>query len=50
MKKVTNKNIDDLIDAWHDSHSPLALHEWLGLTWEQFKYWVENKVLPRKVC
>jgi hypothetical protein len=46
--RLTNENIDDLIDAWHESDGSQALHEFLGLTWEEFKYWVENKSLPEK--
>jgi hypothetical protein len=32
----------DEIDAWHDSHTTLSLHEYLGLTWEQYKKLAER--------
>jgi hypothetical protein len=44
--KATNENIDKLISEWHYSLSPMALHQWLGLTLEQFQYWVKHKTLP----
>jgi hypothetical protein len=33
-------NIDDQIDEWHDGDSPLPLHEYLGMTKEEFYYWI----------
>lgn len=29
--------INDLVDEWHTSDSELPLHEYLGLTWEDYK-------------
>jgi hypothetical protein len=38
--------IDDYIDAWHDSDSDLELHEYLGMTWEEYSAWaVKPKLL-----
>jgi len=33
--------IDDYIDEWHDSDSTndLELHEFLGMTWEEYSLW-----------
>ena len=33
--------IDDYIDAWHDSDSDteIELHEYLGMTWEEYSSW-----------
>ncbi len=33
--------IDDYIDEWHDSNSDidLELHEFLGMTWEEYSLW-----------
>jgi len=33
--------IDDYIDAWHDSDSDseLELHEYLGMTWKEYSIW-----------
>jgi hypothetical protein len=44
--KATKENIDDLIDEWHESNSELPLHEYLGLTWEQYKHWIKSDELP----
>jgi len=36
-------SIDDLpdhIDRWHDGDSELELHEYLGLTWEEYSEWI----------
>ncbi len=42
--------IDDYIDAWHDSDSDteLELHEYLGMTWKEYSLWaVKPKRLAR---
>ena len=44
--KVTKENIHDLIEQWHESDSKQELHEFLGLTFEQYKRWVETDELP----
>ncbi|PZU96024.1 MAG: hypothetical protein DCE90_11395 [Pseudanabaena sp.] len=38
--------IDNYIDEWHDSDSDMSLelHEFLGMTWEEYSLWV---VKPR---
>jgi hypothetical protein len=42
--------IMDRIDEWH--HTPengdVALHEWLGWSWDEYKRWVEASELPTK--
>ncbi|MED0780924.1 hypothetical protein [Bacillus siamensis] len=35
--KLTKENIDQLVDEWHKCNSDLKLHQYLGLTWEQYK-------------
>jgi hypothetical protein len=37
--------IDDFIDEWHDSDSILPLHEYLGLTWDQYSQWIKKSSL-----
>jgi hypothetical protein len=38
-------NINDAIHDWHDSPpGAMPLHEFLGLTWEQYKSWVEGSM------
>lgn len=40
--------IDDYIAAWHDSDSDLALHEFLGMTTEQYRQWFDQHHLPER--
>lgn len=49
MKKVTPENIDELIEDWHNSSDKekRELHEFLGLTWEQYVEYVETNQLPK---
>jgi hypothetical protein len=35
-------DIDDAIDAWHESSTPLELHEYLGMTFTEYVDWVKN--------
>lgn len=37
-----SKAIDDEVDAWHESDSPLDLHEWLGMTSDEYALFVER--------
>lgn len=40
--------IDDFIDLWHEDGSGLGLHDFLGMTWEEYSAWVVNPgLLPR---
>lgn len=36
--------VDDYIDAWHDTDIPedIELHEYLGMTWKEYSLWVTN--------
>ena len=45
MKK-TEDQILDAADEWHNSDSNLTLHEFLGWTWEQYKAYVEDGLIP----
>lgn len=38
--------IDDYVNLWHSSDSRLPLHEFLGLTAEEYEAWVKN---PKKL-
>lgn len=39
--------IDDAIDSWHSGDSDLPLHDYLGMSNEQFHLWVRNAdILP----
>jgi hypothetical protein len=36
------KILDDEVDLWHNSPSELSLHEWLGMSEEEYTLWVER--------
>jgi hypothetical protein len=36
------EDIDDEVDLWHTGVSPLELHEFLGMTWEEYCRWVQH--------
>ena len=39
--------IDDFIDTWHESDSDLELHDFLGMSNDEFSAWVkDSSVLP----
>lgn len=42
-KTIKDSGIDDKIDEWHKSDSNLPLHEFLGMTEEEYAKWVESK-------
>lgn len=33
---MTDDKFDELVDEWHESESKLPLHEYMGMTWEQY--------------
>ena len=35
-------DIDDYIDRWHEHPGAESLHEYLGLTWDEYALWVEE--------
>ena len=43
--------IDDYIDEWHDSDSDinLELHEFLGMTWEEYSLWAVKPSLLAEI-
>jgi hypothetical protein len=54
---TSDDDMGHLIDRWHalPSWHPAAgtaLHEYLGMTWEEFKAWVESRppVRPMVIC
>jgi len=40
--KARPAEIDDFVDLWHESESALPLHEFLGMTSEEYSAWVQN--------
>lgn len=42
-------DINDAISDWHCSHGTQSVYDFLGITWEQYKSWVENKVTTKEI-
>lgn len=40
--KLSLDDIDDFIDIWHNSDTNINLHEFLGMTVEEYSNWVHN--------
>jgi hypothetical protein len=38
--EVLADEIDDFVDAWHTSNSGEELHDFLGMTWQEYSLWV----------
>lgn len=47
-KQTTDIVIDALIEAWHTGDSDIPLHEYLGLTWQEYLDWLKTGKLPEK--
>ena len=43
---LTEDDIDDLVDTWHAGGTGMPLHEFLGLTREEYAHWVEQPDAP----
>jgi len=45
-------DIDGIIDKWHEGDSDLSLHEFIGITYNQYKEYVKNpsNELHKKDC
>lgn len=40
---MTDEEINDRVDYWHDNPElNVPLHEYLGMTWNEYKAWVEQ--------
>jgi hypothetical protein len=40
--RATLDDIDTFIDRWHDGTDDRELHEFLGMTWDEYRLWVER--------
>lgn len=40
------KNIDDLVDEWHQSDVNIPLHDYLGMSFSEYTKYVEKDILP----
>jgi hypothetical protein len=39
------EEIDDFVDAWHNSDSDLEIYDYLGLSFDEYSIWVEQPQL-----
>ena len=42
-------DIDDFVEQWHRSSSPLTLPEFLGMAEHEYAQWVENPLVLQKL-
>jgi len=47
---MDQEEMDNKIDEWHKGGSGIPLHEFLGLTLEEYKNWIEKGILPDTEC
>jgi hypothetical protein len=40
--RVTAEQIDEYVEEWHSSDTGMGLHEYLGLTWDEYRAWVRD--------
>ena len=40
--EVVSDEIDDFVEAWHGTEGATGLHEFLGMTWEEYQLWVSD--------
>lgn len=40
------QQLDAAVAEWHGSGSTTHLHEWLGMTWDQYGTWMRDNVVP----
>lgn len=42
--------LDDAIDSWHNQLQQTApLHEWLGMSWEEYRRWCQHPSEPDEI-
>lgn len=39
---MTDDELDDLIDQWHDSNDPRPLWEYLNMSEDEYSHWIET--------
>lgn len=45
--EVLLDDIDDFVEEWHEGSYTGTLHDFLGMTWEEYSLWVaDNDILP----
>ncbi len=43
------EEIDDYVKEWHDSDTEMTIHEFLGMTQEEYFLWVENDCILKYI-
>jgi hypothetical protein len=43
------EDIDEFIDEWHESDSNEEIHQYLGMTFEEYSLWVEDDSLLKTI-
>lgn len=47
---MTNDDLDDLVDQWHDSPDDgVSLQQFLGMTDEEFDPWARDATIPERM-
>jgi hypothetical protein len=45
-----DEEIDDFIDVWHETpNQAMALHDFLGMSWEEYALWAEKPAFLRAI-
>jgi|GEM_PF-6202868 len=45
---MTDSELNDRIDAWHDSDTTQMLYEFLGWSWSEYRKWVQEGIQPKE--
>lgn len=46
--RATSEEIDDYVAKWHQTTTHESLHDYLGMSWEEYSAWVKDpKILPQ---
>jgi len=40
--QASAEQIDDYVDRWRDASTDQPLHEYLGMSWDEYRCWVEQ--------
>lgn len=55
LERGETPSLQDAIETWHDyarwpsRYQGVSLHEWLGMTWEEYSAWVESRKSPADI-
>lgn len=42
---ITEEDLEEFVELWHMGDSKESLHEYLGMTWDEYKTWIEKGIL-----